>query len=197
MSCSDSSPDVTVILPQQLALSDLPAAARDRVRVVVAIPGVLAASELRVDLETGQASGSFSIAERDIDGMLTATFSTGLTETSPEVVIAESISSISIRQGEANVLELNEPETEGRPIFDVNRNGLSNLEDLRQGFEPAALPPPVQVSPTTIGFQGGLGVGDFTRDFLVLGNTTNEPVEVDLSVRLAPGVTVTPLETLF
>ncbi|MEM6533109.1 MAG: IPT/TIG domain-containing protein [Myxococcota bacterium] len=166
-------------------------------RVTVSIPGVLAESELNVDLDSGEASGSFSIAARDIDGTLTATFYGGLSSTSPEVILAQSVSPISIRQGEANVLQLSEPETEGRSIFDVNRNGLSNLADLRQGFEPAALPPPVRVSPTTIGFQGGLEVGDFTRDFLVLENTTIEPVEVDLSVRLAPGVTVTPLETLF
>ena len=82
------------------------------------------------------------------------------------------------------------------PRFDVNRNGRSNLDDLKIAINPAPTPNPIVISPRTVSFESGVDVG-FTRAFFVVSNTAEEAMLVDFSVQLAAGLTIAPLEQVF
>ncbi len=195
--CSTDS-ELSFVLPQQLGLEQLPAEAQQRLRATATIPGVLNAAELTIDLKAGKASGSFTVADENVEAApLQVDFFSAVDSISPEILIARTSGTITIKKGKENSAKLGDVVSDGDVIFDLNRNGRSNLEDLIDGFDPQPGPQPIDISPKTISFAAGVEVGGFTRSFFVVENTSEESVDLDLDVRLAPGVTLSPLSGLF
>lgn len=196
--CGDADIDVQIFLPQELGLTTLPAASQERLRVLASIPGVLEPSPMRVDLGKDQASGSFTLADTNVtQAELKIEVFSGLSESSSEVLLARSLTLLSIERGKRNQAKVERLTSEGEAIFDLNRNGVSNLADLIAGIDPAPGETPVDISPQAVSFTSGVEVGGFTRSFFVVENSSGETIDLSLDVRLAPGVSMVPLSLLF
>ena len=104
----------------------------------------------------------------------------------------------SITEGEVNSDVVTQWVSDGDLEFDLNRNGISNWQDLLSpSCDPAEVPSPVVVAPMTVSFESGIDLGGFTRAFFVVENRSAlEDVHFKLDVQMAPGVTVAPLDAL-
>ncbi len=200
VACQGPKSELSLVLPQDLPLSSLSEASQARLRVIATIPGVLEPSPLQIDLVKNRAVGSFTLADTPIKtATLTVEVFSAIDENpvNAEVLLARGTTSLQIRKGKPNKAKLSSLQTDGDPIFDLNRNGISNFEDLLKGIDPSPGVIPVDISPQAVSFTSGIEVGGFTRSFFVVENTSDEKVELSLDVRLAPGVTIVPLPLLF
>ena len=80
-------------------------------------------------------------------------------------------------------------------LFDLNRNGRPNLEDLRAGIEPTPPAPFVDISPSTLQFPSGIRPGNFARQVIVVENTTSRPIEAEAKIINGAGVTLSRYES--
>lgn len=80
-------------------------------------------------------------------------------------------------------------------ILDLNRNGAPNLDDLVAGFDPRPPPPFVDVAPSDLAFPSGIRLGTFSRQVIVVENSSAHPVNVKATLIDAPGATLQPFET--
>ncbi|MDP2342491.1 MAG: FG-GAP-like repeat-containing protein [Deltaproteobacteria bacterium] len=71
-------------------------------------------------------------------------------------------------------------------VFDQNRNGLTNVDDLIAGVDPATQPAFTQVDPQTLQFASGIRLGSFQRQVIVVENTGEHVIRIE-SVRVAGG----------
>lgn len=196
VACDISTTQVEVVYPATLAQST--PNVRSRLRGVLSIPGLLDPTELEILPDEGSARGNFVLANTSVENVeATLEFYASLSDELPEVLVARSRAPVSIREGEANTIVFPALTTSGTSEFDVNRNGDSNLSDLIAGVNPAPIELPLVISPSSVGFESGIELGEFSRSFVVLENTANDTVDVNLDVRLAPGVSIVPLEELF
>ena len=168
-------------------------------RAQLEIPGVLSPTPLAIDLASKTLIGNLTVPNQDLgDVEVILSYFASLDAEHAEVLIAESVTTIRLQQDKVGRLEfptLSHAATD--PRFDVNRNGRSNLDDLKIAINPAPTPNPIVISPRTVSFESGVDVGGFTRAFFVVSNTAEEAMLVDFSVQLAAGLTIAPLEQVF
>jgi hypothetical protein len=82
-----------------------------------------------------------------------------------------------------------------RLILDENRNGLSNIVDMHANIDPLVSQPLVDLSPQTLQFPSGIRLGEFARQVVVIENTTNDILEIDVSLIGGDGLSIARFET--
>jgi sugar lactone lactonase YvrE len=165
------------------------------VRATVEVEGVLAESALEMEGVT-RARGRYAIevAEETTRPLKLRVYGRHAADR-PEVLLARLTQDVRLKPHQENRPTLNQPfVTSGGVVFDVNRNGVSNLEDLLRGIDPTPPPALVDVSPTTLQFPSGIRPGRFGRQAVILENTSASTVRVRATVYGAPGVAVSVVD---
>ncbi|MDP7037995.1 MAG: IPT/TIG domain-containing protein [Myxococcota bacterium] len=195
--CAPSVDEFVIPVPQQLALSTLSESTLDTLRAEVTIEGVLSASPLEINRQKNLAMGTFTIPNQKVqDALIQVDYYAALDADAQEVLVARNQATLTLKKGQLNKPNFGAVTTSGSLEFDVNRNDKSNLEDLVAGIDPAPQANPIVVTPETLSFESGIDVGSYSRTFFVVSNQSTESTSLDFDVRLAPGVTVAPLENL-
>jgi hypothetical protein len=200
-SCAQRDDGLRIGLPAGLsALSVADAAA---LTATIEIPGVLAETRLQISSDLSEATGSFVV---DVPSRTAAPFTLRLRyqpNDSTNVLLARLEGQIDIVPNEDNAVEAEGgydtcgAATAGGPCalaFDLNRNGATNLEDLIAGFDPLPPPPFVDVAPKDLAFPSGIRLGAFSRQVIVIENSSASPIEVSATLIDAPGATLQPFE---
>ncbi len=193
---------VAVRLPQRVqALSVKDAAA---LAATVEIPGILAETALQISSDLSEAQGSFNVT---VDKKTDAPFILRLRyrpDEGTDVLLARLEGTVKIEPAKDNALKPSGDfdtcgaAVAGGPcalVFDLNRNGADNLTDLIAGFDPRPPPPFVDVAPSDLAFPSGIRLGTFSRQVIVVENSSAHPVEVTATLIDAPGATLSPFET--
>ena len=199
---SDNTPqDMRVVFPEVngLTYSDLSSEARSQLRAEISIDGILGATPLELDPSNGS-----GYARLELPAGTSGTYNVKIeyfgakNRDADEVILFRSEYQTSITEGEVNSDVVTQWVSDGALEFDLNRNGISNWQDLLSpSCDPAEVPSPVVVAPMTVSFESGIDLGGFTRAFFVVENRSAlEDVHFKLDVQMAPGVTVAPLDAL-
>lgn len=175
--------------------------ARSRLRVTATLPGLVAETPLQIQGD-GTLRGSLAFAiEADLpDQLVIAQVYGALGLEDDEVLLARAMADVSlVARGELEVTFLetdwiDEGDGVEAFLFDRNRNGASNLADLRDGCSPAAPPPAVALSATDLQFPSGTQPGEYVRQVVVLDNQRAGDVSWWAQVVGAPGAAIAPLE---
>ena len=184
-------------LPSGIAIDDLPTAQRALLRVTLSIDdGVLGETELQ--LAGDRLRGDVALNNVAADGKHVATLRLKgrFDADADEVLLGEVNKSVLVtKQGSSN-LEFSKADvfdTCGPSLtlfltcdvrFDVNRNGVTNLNDLLpvdkggKGIDPAPEAPFLDVAPSSLQFPSGIEIGAFARQVIVVENVGENPVRV-------------------
>ena len=95
---------------------------------------------------------------------------------------------------QTGALETTDPEAECTLSSDLNRNGVSNLNDFCAGALPTTPGPFLSISPSTIQFQSGIELGEFARQVVLLENLSEDPITLSAEVIGIPGMTIARLD---
>ncbi len=193
-------PQAFLALPSGLGLAELPASARARLRATVEVDqGGLNETTVDLDVENLSIAGDIALNGGAGDRTLTVRLYDALDQVAEEVLIARLNKAITIDgQGDLHValadsesFETAEFGVDGRPsfVFDENRNGVSNLEDLKRAVDPAPQASFIDASPSTLQFPSGVRLGTFARQVIVIENRGPHPVRVrEAEIVDAPGI---------
>ena len=77
---------------------------------------------------------------------------------------------------------------------DLNRNGVSNLDDFCNGASPTPPSAFLNVNPSTVQFQSGIELGEFARQVVLLENLSQEAITLNAEVVGMPGLTIARLD---
>ncbi|MDP2342188.1 MAG: IPT/TIG domain-containing protein [Deltaproteobacteria bacterium] len=192
-------------LPSGVPLEELSDAQRALVRVTLSIDdGVLAETDLQ--LAGDRLRGDVALNNVAADGEHEAILRIygRFDDDAVEVLLGEARKAVQVTKQGASNLDFSKDdvfESCARVVtnacavrFDVNRNGVSNLEDLLPddvaagGIDPGPEAPFLDVAPSSLQFPSGIEIGAFARQVLVLENTGANPVRVlRAEVVAAPG----------
>jgi len=194
--CPDDSVPTTP-MPGGLDLAGLLPAQRALVRATLEISGgALAETELDLDDDLQTLSGTFDVqnvtapTDRELQLRVYGRFA----DDSEEVLLGRLLKPITL-QPEADVaIAFSADDTfdscGGEPgacavLFDANRNGVSNLDDLLErdrsgglGIDPAPQAPYLVTSSEQLQFPSGVRLGSFARQLVVLENFGDNQVEI-------------------
>lgn len=204
----ERAPALDVEIPGSLRLAELSADARARLEAVLVIDGVLDQTPLALSADLSRATGELLLP--NVTSALRAPFALDLRLKASDgalgepILLARASGELELRPHEENALTLGEDKfdtcgasSEGGAcslLFDLNRNGASNLEDLLAGVDPLPPPPFLDAAPGTLQFPSGIRLGSFARQVIVVENTSASSVEVRASLVGAPGVTLSRYE---
>ncbi|MBT5753306.1 MAG: hypothetical protein HOI33_11460, partial [Rhodospirillaceae bacterium] len=179
------------------AITELSPESQATLRAVFTIDGVVGPVTMQIDTASATASGQYVLPNDKVeDATIHIELYGSLSSATEEVLLGSVNGSLTIEPGQYNSANL-DPMTTAGDLYDANRNGTSNLDDLKVQIDPAPMANPLDVSPDTISFDSGVEVGGFTRSFFVVENNGEEQVSMDMAVELAPGITIAPLEAIF
>lgn len=190
--CNDDS-DVVLALPQKLRFAELSDTQRETLRAEIAAPGLFSGSELKVDVDDGTLSGSFLLGVSEAAAVpVTVRVLGRLTPTTTEVLLARAALTVDVAPRTTARLVFTEDDwaVDGGAIFDPNGNGAPSIDDVIDGFDPAAPDAVLDVSPETLQFPPGLLPGDQSRQIVVVENVSGLPQLVSADVIGALGMSV-------
>ncbi|HEY4222558.1 MAG TPA: IPT/TIG domain-containing protein, partial [Myxococcota bacterium] len=203
LSCArPPAPNIAIALPEKLAA--LSAADAAQVQATIEISGFLAETALTISSDQKSASGTFTVAA---DKQVTAPFTIRVTwhpDDTTSVLLARQSGTVAIAPHKDNALNATAAFdtcgalAPGEPCsleFNLNRNQLANLDDLARGFDPRPPPAFADTAPSDLAFASGIRLGTFSRQVIVVENTSATPISVTTNLIDAPGATLSPFET--
>ena len=135
-------------------------ASAETLRAEIEIPGILSPTPLAIDLDNKTLTGNLTVPNQNLGEVSVILSYARLDADHAEVLVAESVSTITLRQDSVGQLAFPTLTSNAEdPRFDVNRNGRSNLDDLKIAINPAPTPNPIIISPRTVSFESGVDVG--------------------------------------
>lgn len=197
VSCSQrSATDVEVVLPETLALSELAPGFQEYLRATVEIAGVIGETPIAIDVAANRLTGEVDLPDRGtLDAELELRVYGRFGENRPEVLLARLIESIRLDTSTENRPALSAPfVSSGEPIFDVNRNGVSNYGDLLAEVDPSPPSPFINTEPDSLQLSATL-FSQGNRQIVAVENLSNRPVNIWAFVSDAPGVYLSLVES--
>ena len=187
-----------IALPDGLPLADLTPAQRELLRVTLQIgDAVLDETDVRLDVEALALSGDVILnASEDGDHEAILRVYGRVDKDAEEVLLGVAGKTVAVKKnGEAFIdfdgvtFDSCSPVIEGGDcsnVFDRNRNGVKNVDDLVANVDPAPQAAFVSAAPETLQFASGIRTGSFSRQVVVVENTGNHPIRVS-RVQVAGG----------
>lgn len=198
MGCAPAdSGSLRVALPEGIDLSRLSPAQQSLLELTVQVSGGTT-ERLRTTIsDTGVlgVSGVLSLPEvaRDTEVDLAFTLSGAASAQSAQILLGRCTAHVELKANARNVPDVDcvlDTGTAGdEPVFDLNRNGRTNLFDLTMlGIDPAANASELNVAPATLQFPSGIALGAYAQQVIVVENTSGDTMtDVALRVVGAPG----------
>ncbi len=193
------------------AISDLPPISRERLEVRASVVGLVAETALQIDRDAGTFSGELPFTvEEDTPVALRVEILTGWDAVGDPVLlgwtVVEEVTLISrdlvpVDVGGFHLAPIDPgsgDDAERIAIdnrrLDLNRNDVSNLDDLLDGCDPDVPPLAVRLSATDLQFPSGAAPGQTARQVIVLDSQRADVVAWSAQVVGAPGAGIGPLD---
>lgn len=188
--------EIGVKFPDSLKLDQLTDAQKSLLRATIEMAGIQGGeNKLTIDTDELRAYGHFVLSldqETETEMVIRLYGRYSASEEHSEVLLARLTQPLTLAPNKPNKVEVKESyQTSGEFRLDINRNGVSNLEDILNDVNPA--PPTfdfIRVAPDNVQFYSGIEIGQSQRQFVLLQNLTDEAVEMKVAVLDAPGVIV-------
>ncbi len=169
-----------------LDVTALSSEARSRLAVSAEVPGLVGETTLQVT-DDGSFTGSLGFnIEADQSAELLVRVRGALHQDSEQVLLARAslpLQLVARDQVDATVTDFDvAAANEGVNVFDRNRNGTSNLDDLLNACDPGIPPLSVHLSATDLQFPSGTVPGHVSRRVLVVGNNASGRISTSINV---------------
>ncbi len=186
---SDTANQYNALLPEQLALTSLSTNKRKLLRATLEVEGLLPERELAFSKDFSTLSGVFPLPEASYEGAAEVSIRLygRYTQYTREVLLAQQVQTLNINSSKKNAVAIDTPWNTGTPddpLFDRNRNGVTNLDDLHADVDPAPPAPLLQAGPALVELVSGFS-GE--RNVVSIDNLSAQPLEVTVQILDAPG----------
>jgi hypothetical protein len=192
-------------------VSALPAVSQERLEVRARVDGLIAETTLSLDRQAGTFEGElpFSIEEDTTATVRVEVLSAFDAVADPVLLAWAVVDDVTLRSrdvvaveiGPLNVAPIDEGSGEDAARIaidnrrlDLNRNAVSNVDDLVAGCDPDVPPLAVRLSATDLQFPSGAAPGTAARQVLVIDSQRDDDVRWWARVVGAPGAGIGPLE---